>query len=422
MKRIFTIASALLMTSSLWAQAPEKMSYQAVVRDASDALVATQTVGMQISILQTTATGTAVYTETHTPTTNANGLATLEIGTGTVVSGDFTTIDWANDTYFIKTETDPTGGTNYTISGTSQLMSVPYALHAKTADSITGGVNITETDPVFGASIAIGITAADTANWNNHTVDTDTQIDSTGIAALGFVAGSQDLSSVLTEGDDAAGNDMLNIGTLGVGTSTPNAGAAVEISSTTGALLLPRMTTTQRDAISTPERGMMIFNTEVKKFQGYVADSTQNYDVTSAFGFPQQTATTSCLGGPGQSFQADFMTTNWAILEVEACSNTQGTFTLNIYDGEGMGGTLLLTQDVYLTDGINQIALLTPLTLVPGQQYTFTFGTGPGLSYTSNTASYPNGTAYNVTTPWAGDLYFKILDGNVQYNDWVDLH
>jgi hypothetical protein len=139
MKRIFTIVAALVVTANVWAQAPEKMSYQAVVRDASNTLVTTQAVGMQLSILQGSTTGTAVYVETQTPTSNANGLVTLEIGTGTIVSGDFTTIDWSNGPYFIKTESDPTGGTTYTITGTSQLLSVPYALHAKTADGIVGG-------------------------------------------------------------------------------------------------------------------------------------------------------------------------------------------------------------------------------------------------------------------------------------------
>jgi hypothetical protein len=189
MKRIYTVIGGIMLTASVFAQTPEKMSYQAVIRDASNNLTTNQSVGMQISILQGSSTGTAVYVETQNPTSNVNGLVSLEIGTGTIISGDFTTIDWANDTYFIKTETDPTGGTNYTITGTSQLLSVPYALHAKTAESITGTVNYTETDPVFGASIANGITAADTANWNNHTIDTDTNIDSTGIAGLGFVAG-----------------------------------------------------------------------------------------------------------------------------------------------------------------------------------------------------------------------------------------
>ena len=136
MKKIITVCAVLLMTASVFAQAPEKMSYQAVVRDGSNALVSSTAVGMQISILQGSASGTAVYVETQTPTSNANGLVSLEIGAGTVVSGDFTTIDWANGPYFIKTETDPAGGANYTIEGTSQFLSVPYAFHANTAQQV----------------------------------------------------------------------------------------------------------------------------------------------------------------------------------------------------------------------------------------------------------------------------------------------
>lgn len=133
MKKIIAICAVLVMTASVFAQAPNKMSYQAIVRDGNNNLVSSASVGMQISILQNSASGTAVYVERQTPTPNANGLVSLEIGTGTVVSGDFTTIDWANGPYFIKSETDPTGGTNYTITGTSQLLSVPYALYAKTS-------------------------------------------------------------------------------------------------------------------------------------------------------------------------------------------------------------------------------------------------------------------------------------------------
>ena len=160
MKKLYTLLTAIILATSAFAQAPEKMSYQAVVRDASDALVATQAVGIQISILQTTATGTAVYTETQTPTTNANGLVSLEIGSGTVVSGTFNTIDWANDTYFIKTETDPTGGTTYTITGTSQLMSVPYALYAKTSGNGAGPQGPDGADGIDGVPGADGIDGA----------------------------------------------------------------------------------------------------------------------------------------------------------------------------------------------------------------------------------------------------------------------
>ncbi|HLV43282.1 MAG TPA: hypothetical protein VKY37_13455 [Brumimicrobium sp.] len=132
MKRIFTIAAALLMTASVWAQAPQKMSYQAVVRNATNDLVTSTTVGVKISILQGSSSGTEEYVETQTAMTNDNGLVSLKIGDGNVVSGDISTIDWANGPYYIKTETDPTGGTSYTISGTTELLSVPYALHAET--------------------------------------------------------------------------------------------------------------------------------------------------------------------------------------------------------------------------------------------------------------------------------------------------
>ena len=195
MKKLYTLIASVVITSAVFAQAPSKMSYQAVVRDAGDALVTSQAVGMQLSIVQGSISGTVVYVETQTPTSNLNGLVSVEIGSGTVVSGTFNSIDWSNGPYFIKTETDPTGGTTYTITGTSQLMSVPYALHAKTAQSITGTINYTETDPIFGASIANGITALDTAYWNNHTVDTDTQLDSSDIAAIGFVAGAHTIDT-----------------------------------------------------------------------------------------------------------------------------------------------------------------------------------------------------------------------------------
>jgi hypothetical protein len=145
MKRIPTILAAILTAAASWAQAPEKMTYQAVVRDAGNKLLVNQQIGMQVSILQGTADGTVAYTETQTPTSNANGLVSIEIGG----QAGFETIDWSDGPYFLKTETDPTGGTNYTISGTSQLLSVPYAFHATSAERLTEAV--AETDPVYSA-------------------------------------------------------------------------------------------------------------------------------------------------------------------------------------------------------------------------------------------------------------------------------
>ena len=167
MKRLFAILSAVLFTALLFAQSPEKMSYQAVIRNINGQLVTSKMVGMQISILQGSASGTVVYTETQTPTSNINGLVTIEIG----VDAGFSTIDWSAGPYFIKTETDPAGGTDYTITGISQLLSVPYALHAKTAEIIS------ETDPEYttdSASIKTGI-----RSWNSSLARTISTVDTT---------------------------------------------------------------------------------------------------------------------------------------------------------------------------------------------------------------------------------------------------
>jgi hypothetical protein len=134
-KRIFAFFAVIFLTLHGFAQVPGKMSYQAVIRNSSNGLVMNQSVGMQISILQGSALGTAVYVEIHSLTSNANGLVSMEIGAGTVVSGSFSAINWANGPYFIKTETDPTGGTNYIITGISEILSLPYAMYAETSGS-----------------------------------------------------------------------------------------------------------------------------------------------------------------------------------------------------------------------------------------------------------------------------------------------
>jgi hypothetical protein len=135
MKKTITFF-VLLVSTAIFAQAPQKMSYQAVLRNVNNVLVANTSVGMRISILQGSATGTPVYIENQSPTTNSSGLVSLEIGGGTPVTGTFSSINWAGNTYFIKTETDPIGGTNYTITGTSQLLSVPYALYAQNSGNL----------------------------------------------------------------------------------------------------------------------------------------------------------------------------------------------------------------------------------------------------------------------------------------------
>ncbi|MFM2285665.1 MAG: hypothetical protein RLZZ543_1162, partial [Bacteroidota bacterium] len=137
MKKIFFLFASILFALCIQAQSPQKFSYQTVIRNSSNQLLVGQTVGIKISILQGSANGSEVYVETHTPQTNANGLASLEIGGGTLLSGNFANINWANGPFFVKSETDPNGGNNYTITNTSQLLSVPYALYSNTANTAT---------------------------------------------------------------------------------------------------------------------------------------------------------------------------------------------------------------------------------------------------------------------------------------------
>lgn len=139
MKITFTILLGMFLSAGLMAQIPNKMSYQALIRDADNNLLTNQTVGIQISILQGSASGNIVYSETLNPTTNDYGLVTLEFGG----EAGFGQINWAEGPFFIKTDTDPGGGNDYTITGTSQLLSVPLALHALIVESPN------EADPVF---------------------------------------------------------------------------------------------------------------------------------------------------------------------------------------------------------------------------------------------------------------------------------
>ncbi|MEX2410746.1 MAG: DUF1566 domain-containing protein [Candidatus Paceibacterota bacterium] len=189
MKKAITISAGLFITMILLAQVPQKISFQAVIRNSSDQLVTETQIGMQISILQGAADGSPVYTETQMPTTNANGLVSIEIGGG----AGFNTIDWSAGSYFIETKTDPTGGTSYTITGTSQLLSVPYALYAKSAETVSGG--ITETDPVFTA-------------WDKSTGITITESQ---VSDLGYYIETETDPAIAANFDftDAANGDLL---------------------------------------------------------------------------------------------------------------------------------------------------------------------------------------------------------------------
>lgn len=210
---ILTLLIILLYTPS-FAQAPNAIPYQAVARNASGNLIANQLISVRFSIHDVSAAGTVVYRETHSTTTNMLGLFSVNVGQGTPSVGTFATINWAVNAKFLQVEFDSSGGSSYTNMGTQQMLSVPYALLAGKSSDLPSG-NLT----------------GNTLRWNG----TAWVVDST----------------------------LTNKGSnVGVGTSSPDNSSALEINSTTKGLLLPRMTTAQREAIVNPAPGLIIYNTD----------------------------------------------------------------------------------------------------------------------------------------------------------------
>lgn len=142
MKFKLLLFTSLAATVSLLAQAPARFSYQSVVRNPANNLVVNGSVGLEVKIRQGSPTGSVVYQETHSLTSNSNGLVTAEIGSGQVVSGSLSGIVWSAGPYFLEAATDPFGGTSYSLSSTRELLSVPYALYAETAGNGGGGSTI----------------------------------------------------------------------------------------------------------------------------------------------------------------------------------------------------------------------------------------------------------------------------------------
>ncbi|MCH2046473.1 MAG: hypothetical protein MK212_20325 [Saprospiraceae bacterium] len=138
-KTITVILLAQLLTFSAFAQSPDLINYQAVARNSSGSAIQNQAISIRVSILQGSATGTIAYQEIHNPSTDANGAFNLQIGDGSVQTGTFAGINWGNFSHYLRIEMDATGGTNYSVMGTTQMVSVPYAKYAETAGSVETG-------------------------------------------------------------------------------------------------------------------------------------------------------------------------------------------------------------------------------------------------------------------------------------------
>jgi len=317
MKRLYTLLFAILLSASIWAQVPQKMSYQAVIRNAAGELITEQQIGVRISILQGSASGSQVYSETQTPTTNTNGLISIEFG-GTA----FQDINWADGPYFIKTETDPTGGSNYTIMGVSQILSVPYAFHAQSAEVLTGA--IAETDPIFNAwdkSTGIEITENQISDLKLYLTEETDPVFAANIDTAGAIEGH----TLRYDGSKfvSAQQQMLSINGRQLSLSDGN--TITLPTGTTGASNIAILTVDEIMNL-TPEQGESVFNKTQNFYQIFTGTEWVSIPANC---WPQPTPANA---GPSQNITDDKTST---LLAANAPLQHFGTGQWTIVSGNG---------------------------------------------------------------------------------------
>jgi hypothetical protein len=315
-KLLLVLAMALSLPLAIFSQsAPQMFNYQGVARDNGGNVLANQAIGLQISVLSGSNVGPTVFEETHNVTTNNFGLFNLMIGSGTAVTGVLSDVDWGAEAHWVKVAMDASGGSSYTEMGTSQLLSVPYALYAETSGNTVPG---SDKQVTFNDGGEAGADAE-------------------------FVY-------------DKTSNHMA------IGTSTVNPSAALEISSTTGAFLPPRMSTTERDAL-TPELGMTTYNNSVDKLQLYtqtggLIEDPGSITVHGNTGWPiwkdLVSSVTILVQGLGQRYVPQLTGILEQISVKMKLQNQSGSddqvIRLNVYDGIDATGTPIATETFTVTN------------------------------------------------------------------------
>ncbi|MDA9563984.1 DUF1566 domain-containing protein [Flavobacteriales bacterium] len=326
MKRIILslVAIATIALTS-FGQAPEGFKYQAVVRDAGNTILNNQAVGMRMTIQQGSIGGTTVYQETFAPTTNAYGLVNLEIGNGTVVSGTFASIDWANGPYFIETAVDVTGGTSYAVMGTSQLMSVPYALHANTAENVTNDmVDDADADP--------------TNEMNTGVVLNGTNLEVTDGNGT-IVTDLSSLQDGVNDSDADPTNEIQTISRTGTTVTLSNGGGTFEDSvgvytAGTGINITNNVVSTTEPTYTIglwPELGGYVFWVSADGKHGLVAETQDQGVISKWYEAQDLISNPSNHSLDGQRYRDWRMPTKYELNEIYLQQGTIGGFANNSY-------------------------------------------------------------------------------------------
>ena len=223
----------LISAASLQAQAPQLINYQAVVRNASNAPIVNAAVSFRLSIHESSPTGNVTYSETHLANTNSLGLVSLHIGNGSQPIGQFSNINWAGFEHFLEIEADVNGGTSYVLFGTSELVSVPYALHAKTVEiDQTEDADADSTNEIQSISISQdtiflssgGFVELPQDQVNDNDADSTNELQLLGISGDSITISQGNTIQIPNDNDwERAGNHVYNASdSIGIGTNTPS--------------------------------------------------------------------------------------------------------------------------------------------------------------------------------------------------------
>jgi len=344
MKYLITLLF-LVISHMAFSQAPEKMSYQAVIRDSSNNIVSNQSVSIRISILRGFPAGNVVYSETHSKATNFNGLISFEIGEGSNKIGSIGNIQWDKDQYFIQTETDPYGGTSYMLNGVNQILSVAYALHSNTADSLIGGgigpqgetglqgiqglkgdTGVAGIQGIQGAQgiqglkgdkglkgdtgvagaaaqgtvVNAGLNVTVTGNGSpmvpyvvNASID-DADADTTNeIQTLSVVNDSISISngntvSLKSKWGKNVNDLFYDLGSVSIGNKSPDSSSSLDLSGIAKGFFLPTLTLVQRQNLVSPPDGLLIYQTN-SKAGIYIRQNSKWQRLETSFGSSPKT-------------------------------------------------------------------------------------------------------------------------------------